>query len=224
MDRRDFVRLGAVAGALALRTNPLAAESLDVEDGAVGLATKERFASAPFALEETTLADLQAGMASGRMTAHSITQQYLDRIHALDRTGPTLRSVIELNPDALSIADTLDQERKAGKVRGPLHGIPILIKDNIGTADRMTTTAGSYALAGSIPPEDATIAAKMRAAGAILLGNTNLREWADFRSSDAAVGRRARPLRALSVCSCVSPVLVLAWVGMGLGSYVSNGA
>jgi amidase len=131
-------------------------------------------------------------MTAGRVTAHSITQQYLDRIHALDRTGPTLRSVIEINPDALSIAAALDRERKAGKVRGPLHGIPILIKDNIGTADRMTTTAGSYALAGSIPPEDATIAAKLRAAGAILLGKTNLSEWANFRSTHSSSGWSGR--------------------------------
>src|SRR5450830_1020135 len=136
MDRRHFVRLGAVAGGtLALRGQPLVAESLPIGEGGVGQASNNRFSIAPFALEETTLADLQAAMASGRMTAHSITQQYIDRIHALDRTGPTLRTVIEINPDALSIADTLDRERKAGRVRGPLHGIPILVKDNIGTAD-----------------------------------------------------------------------------------------
>ena len=126
------------------------------------------------------------------MTAHSVTQQYLDRIHALDRTGPTLRSVIEINPDALSIADTLDRERKAGRVRGPLHGIPILVKDNINTTDRMTTTAGSYALAGSIPLQDATIAARLRAAGAILLGKTNLSEWANFRSTHSSSGWSGR--------------------------------
>jgi amidase len=117
---------------------------------------------------------------------------YLDRIQALDRTGPTLRAVLEINPDALSIADTLDRERKAGKVRGPLHGIPILIKDNIDTADRMTTTAGSFALAGSIALQDATIAAKLRAAGAILLGKTNLSEWANFRSTHSSSGWSGR--------------------------------
>ena len=192
MDRRNFVRLGAVAGgSLALRGKPLAAEVITSEEQKA-LAATNRFRIAPFALEETTLADLQAGMTAGRMTAHSITQQYLDRIHALDRTGPTLRSVIEINPDAPSIAAALDRERKAGKVRGPLHGIPILVKDNIGTADRMTTTAGSYALAGSIPPEDATIAAKLRAAGAILLGKTNLSEWANFRSTHSSSGWSGR--------------------------------
>jgi amidase len=189
MDRRDFVRLGAVVGALTLRAKPLSAEL--VTEGARRVA-KDRISLPPFALEETTLADLQTAMASGRMTARSITQQYMDRIQALDRTGPTLRAVLEINPDALSIADTLDRERKAGRVRGPLHGIPILIKDNIDTADRMTTTAGSYALAGSIALQDATVAAKLRAAGAILLGKTNLSEWANFRSTHSSSGWSGR--------------------------------
>jgi len=191
MDRRDFVRLGAVAGTLALRGRPLGAES-PAAGIASAPATENSFSISPFALDEATLADLQSAMASGRMTAHSVTQQYLDRIHALDRTGPTLRSIIEINPDALSIADTLDRERKAGRVRGPLHGIPILVKDNINTADRMTTTAGSYALAGSIPLQDATIAARLRAAGAILLGKTNLSEWANFRSTHSSSGWSGR--------------------------------
>ncbi|MDQ6769165.1 MAG: amidase [Gemmatimonadota bacterium] len=192
MDRRDFVRIGAVAGGLALRGKPLAAETLLGDGDNVAANGAKRFSVSPFALEGATLADLQSAMASGRSTAHSITQQYIDRIHELDRTGPTLRSVIELNPDALSIANALDRERKAGRVRGPLHGIPILIKDNIDTADRMTTTAGSYALAGSIPLQDATIAARLRAAGAILLGKTNLSEWANFRSTHSSSGWSGR--------------------------------
>src|ERR1700716_2830298 len=187
MDRRDFVRLGAVVGAVALRGNPLLAEVTPEKGQALRTAPKS-LSNAPFALDEVTVADLQSAMASGRMTAHSITQQYIDRIQALDRSGPTLRAVLEINPDALSIADALDRERKAGKVRGPLHGIPILIKDNIDTADRMTTTAGSYALAGSIALQDATIAARLRAAGAILLGKTNLSEWANFRSTHSSSG------------------------------------
>ncbi|HEX9083532.1 MAG TPA: amidase family protein, partial [Gemmatimonadaceae bacterium] len=157
MDRRDFVRLGAIAGAMAVRGKPLAGQALANSDGITLPLVGQRHSISPFALEEATLADLQAGMASGTMTARSITQQYLDRIAELDRKGPTLRHVLETNPDALSLADSLDQERKAGKVRGPLHGIPILLKDNIDTADRMTTTAGSLALAGSIPLQDAFI-------------------------------------------------------------------
>jgi amidase len=194
MDRRKFVQLGAgaVASAAAVRGKPLAAETLTSGESTEVARGGARFSVAPFALEEATIADLQAGMAAGRMTARSITQLYLDRIAALNLKGPTLRHVLETNPDALSIADSLDRERKAGKVRGPLHGIPILLKDNIDTADRMTTTAGSWALAGSIPLQDAFIAARLRAAGAILLGKTNLSEWANFRSSHSSSGWSGR--------------------------------
>jgi amidase len=192
MDRRDFVRVGAIAGAVAVRGKPLAAEILTGRECAEAARSARRFSVPPFELDEVTLSDLQAGMAAGRMTARSITQLYLDRIAALNLSGPALRHVLETNPDALSIADSLDQERKAGRVRGPLHGIPILLKDNIDTADRMTTTAGSLALAGSIPLQDAFIAAKLRAAGAILLGKTNLSEWANFRSSHSTSGWSGR--------------------------------
>jgi amidase len=189
MDRRHFVRLGAIAGVMAVRGKPLAGEALDRGEPANA---KDRFAVSAFDLEEATLADLQAGMSSGRMTARSITQQYIARIGELDRKGPTLRHVLEVNPDALSIADSLDQERKSGRVRGPLHGIPILLKDNIDTADRMTTTAGSLALEGSIPLQDAFIAAKLRSAGAVVLGKANLSEWANFRSTHSSSGWSAR--------------------------------
>jgi amidase len=192
MDRRNFVRASAVAGTLALRGKPLAAESILTNGETANVAGEKAFKASPFDLEEVTLAQLQAGMTSGSMTAHSITQQYLARIDELDRKGPALHHVIEVNPDALAIADTLDRERKAGRVRGPLHGIPILLKDNVDTADRMTTTAGSYALAGSIPLQDSTVAAKLRAAGAILLGKTNLSEWANFRSSHSSSGWSGR--------------------------------
>ena len=191
MDRRDFVRLSAIAGALAVRVKPLAGQVL-VRDRSLEAAAGPRFAVSPFELEETTIADLQAAMAAGRMTARSITQLYLDRIAELDKKGPTLRHVIEINPDALTTADLLDQERKAGRVRGPLHGIPILLKDNIDTADKMTTTAGSLALEGSIAPKDAFIAAKLRAAGAIFLGKANLSEWANFRSTHSTSGWSGR--------------------------------
>jgi len=192
MDRRNFVRLGAVASAMVVGGQPLPAETSTERKAVDAAGARRRFVVAPFALEEATLADLQAAMAAGRMTARSITQQYLNRIAELDRKGPTLRHVLETNPDALSIADSLDRERKAGKVRGPLHGIPILLKDNVDTADRMTTTAGSWALAGSIPLQDAFIAARLRAAGAILLGKTNLSEWANFRSSHSSSGWSGR--------------------------------
>ena len=190
MDRRNFVRVGALAGAMALRGKPLGAETRDV--GVESIPRTDRFVISPFDLEEATIADLQAGMSSGRMTSHSITQLYMARIEELDRKGPTLRHVLEINPDALAIADSLDRERKSGRVRGPLHGIPILLKDNIDTADSMTTTAGSLALEGSIPLQDAFIAAKLRSAGAVLLGKTNLSEWANIRSTHSSSGWSGR--------------------------------
>ena len=146
----------------------------------------------PFELEEVTVAQLQDGMASGRYTSRRLVELYSARIDAIDRNGPALRSVIELNPDAISIAESLDAERKAGKLRGPLHGIPVLIKDNIDTADRMMTTAGSIALQGTSAPRDAAVAAKLRAAGAVILGKTNLSEWANFRSTKSTSGWSGR--------------------------------
>jgi amidase len=131
-------------------------------------------------------------MASGEQSSRSLTETYLVRIDALDRKGPELRSVLEMNPDAIANAAVLDAERKAGKLRGPLHGIPILVKDNIGTADRMTTTAGSLALEGSIPASDAFIVARLREAGAVILGKTNLSEWANFRSTHSSSGWSGR--------------------------------
>ena len=146
----------------------------------------------PFELEEATVAALQGGMKSGWYTARSITELYLARIAAVDKQGPELHSIIELNPDALQIADALDAERKAKGPRGPLHGIPVLVKDNIDTADRMTTTAGSLALEGSIPPEDSTVAKRLRDSGAIILGKANLSEWANIRSLRSSSGWSAR--------------------------------
>ncbi len=134
------------------------------------------------------MADLERRMASGELTSRAVVQQYLDRIAALDDAGPAIHAVIEVNPDALSIADKLDAERAAGKLRGPLHGIPVVLKDNIDTGDRMHTTAGSLALAGAPAPKDATVAAKLRAAGAVILAKTNLSEWANFRSTHATSG------------------------------------
>src|SRR5262245_26027245 len=131
-------------------------------------------------------------MESGQDTARSIVDKYLARIEAIDKQGPALHSVIETNPEARSIADALDAERKAGKVRGPLHGIPVLVKDNIATADRMMTTAGSLALEGSIPEKDAFIVTQLRNAGAVILGKANLSEWANIRSSHSSSGWSAR--------------------------------
>ncbi|MGY8778142.1 MAG: amidase [Longimicrobiales bacterium] len=146
----------------------------------------------PFELDEVTVTELQASMASGERTSRSITELYLGRIEALDRQGPELRSIIETNPDALALADDLDAERAAGNVRGPLHGIPVAIKDNIDTHDGMTTTAGSLALEGSIPAQDAYIAAQLKAAGAIVLAKANMSEWAYFRGYAASSGWSAR--------------------------------
>jgi amidase len=149
-------------------------------------------APAPFDLEEATVADLQARMTDGRDTARSLVEKYTARIAQLDRQGPALRSVIELNPDAATIASELDAERKQKGARGPLHGIPILIKDNIATADRMTTTAGSLALDGVRAPRDAFLVTRLRDAGAVILGKTNLSEWANFRSTHSTSGWSAR--------------------------------
>jgi amidase len=148
--------------------------------------------SPPFDLEETTIRTLLQDQQSGRRTARQIADAYIARIQALDRSGPSLRSVIELNPEALTIADALDADRRAGRMRGPLHGIPVLIKDNIDTADRMMTTAGSLALEGSIAAHDAFIVERLRAAGAVILGKTNMSEWANFRSTHSTSGWSGR--------------------------------
>ncbi len=151
----------------------------------------------PFELEEITISELQEGMKSGRFTARSLVEQYSARIDEIDtprknKRGPAVNAIIEMNPDALAIADRLDGERKAKGPRGPLHGIPVLIKDNIDTADRMMTTAGSLALVGSKPGKDSVVAQKLRAAGAVILGKTNLSEWANIRSSHSVSGWSGR--------------------------------
>jgi amidase len=150
-----------------------------------------------FELDEVTITELQDGMKSGRFTAQSLAEKYLARIDEIDKPdsdkrSPAVNAIIELNPDALSIADALDQERRVKGPRGPLHGIPVLIKDNIDTADRMMTTAGSLALVGSKPPKDSFVAQRLRAAGAVILGKTNLSEWANIRSSHSTSGWSGR--------------------------------
>jgi amidase len=146
----------------------------------------------PSELDEITIGELQGAITSGKFTCHSLTQRYLARIEEIDGRGPAVNSVIEVNPDALAIAESLDKERKAKGARGPLYGIPVLIKDNIETADRMQTTAGSLALVGSHPEKDSFVAQKLREAGAVILGKTNLSEWANIRSSHSISGWSAR--------------------------------
>src|SRR5215510_1870960 len=154
--------------------------------------TKNLSTPPAFELEELTIADLQQGMQSGKYSARSLVEKYVGRINDVDKAGPNLNSVIELNPDAEQIAEALDRERKEKGARGLLHGIPILIKDNIDTADRMLTTAGSLALVGSKPQQDSFVAKKLREAGVIILGKTNLSEWANFRSNKSSSGWSGR--------------------------------
>ena len=183
VNRRSLIRYGALGGAAAL-AGPSAARA------AVSPPAPEPIP--PFELEEATISDLQKRMASGQDSARSLCEKYIARIEALDRRGPMLRAVLEINPDALAIAGGLDEERRAGKLRGPLHGIPVLLKDNIATADRMQTTAGSLALVGVTPPADAHIVKRLREAGAVILGKANLSEWANFRSTHSSSGWSGR--------------------------------
>jgi amidase len=161
----------------------------DRPEGATG---PPQTGSTPFPLEEATLAQMQEWMAEGRYTSRQLVELYLRRIEEVDRGGPALRSIAETNPEALGIADALDAERKSRGTRGPLHGIPIVIKDNIDTADRMSTTAGSLALEGVIAPRDAHVVERLRQAGAVILGKTNLSEWANFRSTKSSSGWSGR--------------------------------
>lgn len=186
MKRRDFLFNGTLAGAAAIFTTGCIDGNQKKPTAVTNAATYD------FELDEFTIADLQEKMANGSYTSEKITQLYLNRIEAIDKQGPRLNSVIEVNPDALTIARQMDAERKAGKIRGPLHGIPVLIKDNIDTADKMMTTAGSLALEGNIAAKDAFVVARLREAGAVLLGKTNLSEWANFRSSNSCSGWSSR--------------------------------
>ena len=181
MDRRDFLQSAMLAGAARqLSTAGSTAPG-------VSLASQQSFE-----LDEATIASLSEGMRLGRWTARGITEQYLARMAAVDRAGPKLNSVIELNPDALRIADQLDAERRERGARGPLHGIPVLVKDNLDSGDQMHTTAGSLALADSRARTDSTVVANLRRAGAVLLGKTNLSEWANYRSTNSSSGWSGR--------------------------------
>ena len=188
--RRAWLRSAAIGAGTAVIAPALA--------GARAAASQEPVAPSvkPFEFDEATISDLQRRMSSGEISAQSLTQAYLARIQEIDnrtaKSGPRLNAVIEVNPDALTIAADLDKERKAKGPRGPMHGIPVLIKDNIDTADRMQTTAGSLALVGSKPPQDSGVARKLREAGAVILGKTNLSEWANIRSSHSTSGWSGR--------------------------------
>ena len=187
--RREFVRAGlagAFGAALAGFNHEAAARTL------ARLAGEPQGGGGRFDWEELTVRDAQAAMEGGRVSARRLTEMYLERIERIDRRGAALNSVIETNPDAVAIADALDRERKSGRVRGPLHGAPVLIKDNIDTADKMLTTAGSLALVGARPKRDAFIVERLRAAGAVIVGKTNLSEWANFRSTHSSSGWSGR--------------------------------
>ncbi|MGV3755483.1 MAG: amidase family protein, partial [Verrucomicrobiota bacterium] len=186
MNRREFLQRTAYTTATAVAA---------LSSGCVTSSGSSRTsapASPPFVLEEVTIAALQQGLLEGNYSAAELVRLYQGRIAAVDQQGPKLKAVLELNPEALAIAERLDAERHTKGVRGPLHGIPILIKDNIDTYDRLQTTAGSLALAGSIAPRDAFIVERLRAAGAVILGKTNLSEWANFRGGRSISGWSAR--------------------------------
>lgn len=183
VSRRTFLRWGAVAGAGAPVAGLLGAPSpAGAEEGPTPTPEPAR------EIVEATIAELQEGMVRGGLTSRNLVDMYLERIEALDQSGPSVFSVLEVNPDARRIARALDRERRNGRVRGPLHGIPILLKDNIDTGDKMETTAGSLALSGAPAPRDATVAARLRAAGAVILGKANLSEWANFRGFGSSSG------------------------------------
>jgi len=183
--RRRFLQAGLFGG-IGIPTLPALAAARELTSPSVA-------ATPPaFELDEVAISDLQAGMASGKYSARSVAEKYLARIEEVDARGPALRSVIEVNPDALAMADSADAERTQKRLRGPMHGIPVLLKDNLDTADRMQTTAGSLALLGSTPVKDSFVAQRLREAGAVILGKTNLSEWANIRSSYSSSGWSAR--------------------------------
>lgn len=190
MDRRNFLKNSSAAG-FTLSAFAMAACNSPVDNKKISIANSEAGVH-DFELSEMTIDQLQQKMKDNTYTSRAITQLYLNRINEIDKKGPSINAVIEINPDALAIADQLDKERKAGRVRGPLHGIPVLVKDNIDTADKMMTTAGALALVGNTASKDAFVISRLRDAGAVLLGKTNLSEWANFRSSRSTSGWSSR--------------------------------
>jgi amidase len=190
MNRRNFLKNSSAAG-LAITALAACDTSVDANKKPHEKITASR-STDDFKLNEVTIDELQQKMQSGEYTSRSITETYLNRIDEIDKKGHAINAVIEINPDALAIADEMDKERKAGKLRGPMHGIPVLIKDNIDTGDKMMTTAGALALEGNKASKDAFIIKQLRASGAVLLGKTNLSEWANFRSSRSTSGWSSR--------------------------------
>ena len=191
--RRTFLKTSLIGGAVvAAPLYPAFAAARADSPAAAGNALPDAPEVKPFELDEITISELQEGMKSGRFTARSLVGKYSARIAEIDKGGPAVNSVIEMNPDAPAIAEALDQERKTKGPRGPLHGVPVLIKDNIATADKMMTTAGSLALVGAKAPKDSFVAQKLRAAGAVILGKTNLSEWANIRSNHSTSGWSGR--------------------------------
>jgi amidase len=190
--RRSFLKASTTAGA----AGALAGTGTVAGAGAALAGSDDHVP--PFPFEEKTIAELQAAMTSGRLSSRRLTQAYLRRVRRIDLSGIQLNSVIEVNPDALEIAAALDAERRRGKVRGPLHGVPVLVKDNFATRDKMETTAGSLALLGAVVPRDAFVIRQLRRAGAVILGKTNLSEWANFRSTQSSSGWSGRAGQCLS--------------------------
>ena len=189
MKRRSFLTTAtlASAGLTTLLITGCTSTTKKEEDVASAEDSKTTFE-----LDEETIGSLREKLTSGKYTSEQLVQLYLKRIDTIDKNGPQLNSVIEVNPDAVAIAVAMDKEMKAGKSRGPLHGIPVLIKDNIDTADKMQTTAGSLAMEGNIASNDAFVVKQLRAAGAIIIGKTNLSEWANFRSTQSCSGWSSR--------------------------------
>ena len=200
VSRRSFLRASGTAGAAG------ALAGTGTVTGAAGAMAAADHDVPSFPFEEATIAELQAAMAAGRLSSRRLTQAYLRRIRRIDLSGIQLNSVIEVNPDALEIAAARDAERRRGHLRGPLHGIPILVKDNFATRDRMETTAGSLALLGAEVPRDAFVVRRLRRAGAVILGKTNLSEWANFRSTQSSSGWSAEPaIASARTCSTTTP-------------------
>ncbi|MGZ8554292.1 MAG: amidase [Chitinophagaceae bacterium] len=200
MNRRSFLKNGSATGLAVTTLGFVGCQSPGSSENKTENKDQLTQVAGDFELNEVTIDELQQKMQSGAYTSRAITELYLKRIEAIDKAGPALNAVIEVNPDAIAIADEMDKERKAGKVRGPLHGIPVLIKDNIDTADKMLTTAGSLALEGHKAAKDAFIVQQLREAGAVLLGKTNLSEWANFRSNRSTSGWSSRGGQTKNPC------------------------